>query len=1758
MNQSPEISGGAGFSFEDATVAIYLAALLGEESALGLLGRIVVRVAVQQVAFGEPLDDLIVDGVGVDESRARLSLQVKRAVRISAAKTNTDFREIVSRAFATIRRPDFREDRDRVGAIVGTIADGPRRALIEVCEWARQSTDAETFLARFKVKGVAGPERRAVLKAFQKIMSETTNGVADSDAFRLLRHFVLIHLDLLHEGAADEATAIERLRLRLHDSDVHRAGDLWTRLLTIARAGAGRSAEFSRASLVRDLHGAFRLAGAPSLAATLERIDEEAKLSLATIPSDIAGIEIERSTLDDAITAALEKRRFVQLIGLPGTGKSAALRGFAESTANRRPALVLKSDRLTGPSWAAYAHSIGLAVAPIETLLTEIAATGSAILFIDGIDRVEVANRGILSDLIGTILTCSLLTNWKIVATSRDNGIEPLRTWLPAALLDEDGIASIEVKPFDDAEARELAAAEPALRPLLFGDARVRDIARRPFFASVLARALPNTIPETAPRSEIELIEAWWQRGGYDSQDSQASHRQRTLIALAKAGAMTFGRRMRLDGIDLDALAALKRDGIVRDVSAGHTVQFAHDILFEWSFLHRLIDCEDEWIDAIRSAGEPPVLGRSVELLSQSVFLTFGKWEETLHRLESAPVRPQWLRSWLIGPFGDPAFLDKADNFTEAILAEDGKRLRKLVIWFQAEKTRANPRVLDRSFGSSEFGRAEIIRMADALAWPSDVGSWDRFCRWVLGIINRCPIEAVPDILSVFGVWQNMLAEYPNGVSSAIVAVVRSWLEDIEDRQHAERLRFDDGVWKVLTRGEQSELEDRLRNLLLRSARVETERVRRYIERIRSREHLRHHAYGKILPWMPTLATHHARDVIGLSLAELIDDLPATIAARPDDHRLLSRNFSALDWHELAIRDASGEFFPASPLREPFASLFQTSPAGALTFVRDLTNHAIMAWRQLHGLNPTQGTPVPLTLEFPWGQQTFWGDARVYVWPRGHWAPPPVLSSLMALGNWAFEEVQRGRSVDEVIRDVLAGHNSCAVLSIAAALTLESKHVSEVTLPLVTSQRLWHWDITRCVSEGEFGANLIGFMKPSDLPHAEAVRAANNRLSRRIQIRYLTPLFVLSANLHLREAAQAAIQAFRGAPTFDYEEEKSDPERLAHLTRTAEIWSELGKHENYTATPAPDGSGTLIQLESPTASDPDVVEATQRSARMGEQFTLLSWISDSLEARQVSAKLPIENAITHAKALDRQDLYDTPHNTDSTLDFDQSVVAGVAAVIARYAENPSLADIEWSVHILFRAYRTTERRNKVWFSGSALIHHPCLYSTFGLAGLIQRGIQTREAQAALLALAGHPLEKVSEAALDACLSLWDLDAEFAWIALRLAIRLSIGSVDQPISAYGYDHTTQPSRIAMALDTALAELARDNATTALPGLPAPWVFAPPKHRDGWPVRRKGVDDKPIWRDPDEFLRWDFLPKILGKIPVDAVMNDPLRGPAFLSFSHELLNWTLERLNPSWETEKPRRRERNSSEIPELRSALFRMLAQMALHLEPDVVEQQIFWPVFALNDELAASLIHPFVNWISTAGVLDAKEICPRTIVLLQSCLQRLLLDRAWDSARYNEGQLYGFDLPYLLRSFFFVSVEFAGGAARFANGDWREVEAILPIVDPFVRQVGDVADVMSVFLTLCERAVEHYPAATFVDQMLTVLGRHERTPVGWRNTTIPARIAGLVHAFAEGVQPLPMLLTQGMLRILDRLVDMGDRRSAALQTSEIFKNVRVC
>lgn len=1745
MVQSPELKGGSGFTFEDGVAAIYLGALLGEESAPGLTGAIVSRVAFQQAAFGEPLDDLIVDGKAADGKEVRLGLQIKREITISSAQTNTDFREIVINSWKTLCKVGFREGIDRFGVATGTVSESRRRDCTEICEWARDSLTTESFFRRLQAPEFASDSRRMVPEVFRKILTTYLGKEAnDSEVWRLLKHFVIVKFDLFHEGAVEEASTIERIRSHIHSSEVHRAPDLWNRLRVIAREADGRSGEFNRKSLLLELHGAFRLAGARSLWKSLDAINEEAEHVLAAIPITIDGIEIHRTALVSKAKLALESHRFVNIVGLPGTGKSAILRALAEDERRKGTVLLLKSDRLNGKTWGGYETSLGLDTANLETLLCEIAVTGSPVLFIDGIDRIEVPNRGIVLDLLNTILGSSRLSNWKVLFTSRDNGIEPLRTWLPAGIFTDSSIDTVEVSPFSDEESEQLAEARPALRPLLFGDDRVREVSRRPFFAAVLA-SLSRSSPASAPRSEVELIDAWWVRGGYDSEPGRTVHRQRALIRLAKSGANDLGRRIRLDDVDLDALEDLKTDGVIADVRAGHTVQFAHDIFFEWSFLHLLMDRDDDWLEEIRAIGEPPVLGRTVELLSQVKFKEDRTWKENLEILESTEIRSQWLRAWLIAPFGMPTFWDLSQTLTDAAFRNDARILFKLAVWFQAEKTKANPSVLGGSAGFENRSPGEIVRIADILAWPSDLGTWSRFCDWILCNLARCPVAVIPDLISIFEVWQNALGDIPNRISASIIETADKWLEDIEDRQHPEEFRYDPGPWDTLERSELGELEEGLRTLLLRSARVEQSRVHEYLLRVRDRRHLRDHVFAQIIMLTPLLALHHAQDVVDLTLVELKDELPAEIAKRPASPRGWPR-FSIHDWHNLAIHHPRADFSPASPIREPFVSLFKVAPDQALLLVRELTNHAVMAWRQLFNLDPQRhGTPMPLKLTFPWGQQKFWGDGQVYMWSRGNWAPAPVLCGLMALEHWAFSEINRGRNVDDVIRDVLAGHTSCAVLNIAAALALNSNHVSKTTLPIATSQKIWEWDIARLVQDGSIQANLIGFRNASD-QHAIAVRAENERPARRMDIRRLAGIFVLSGDDELRMTAQKAIVSFPEHLKLSFKEEQENEPYVAELRRRAEIWSELGKIQNFSAHPAEDGSGVYIIHKNPTASDPDVVEVNKRSERMNEQMTLLNWVCDSLKRKNLSEKLALPVALERAKRLDYPNLYVETHRLTFERDNDQSAVAGVAAIAILYGGILATEELEWASDVLMRAALTPENQGEYFVAESVILHHPCLYSAHGLSGSVRRGLNARASKEALIRLAGHPLDAVSVGAIAESLSLWDLDANFALIAFNLGIRLSIGSMELPV--------VRRERVAQVINDVVQEFRSGQIRTSLNPLPEPWFFAPPNLGD-YSDSDLGRHE-PIWRNPDVFVRWDFLPKILQHIPIAVVMNDAQHRPVFLAFCHDLLRWILERINPSWE-EATQRNDRRKTEVLELRSRFFWLLGQVALYLGPDEAKRTILEPIFALDDETAASVINPFANSLTAMGICDPPTVVPQALFLLEECMRRILKDGSLDRSRGEEGYFYGYDLPELVRIFLFVNVEYAGGAMRFANGNWEDINLILPIIDLFVRNVGDIPQITSPFLTLCERAVDHYPSTVFVDQVTSFLGKQKGIPLGWRHSSIPSRIASLIYLFAERSQPLPESLAQTMLRVLDRLVDMGDRRSAALQTSEIFKNIRL-
>ena len=225
---SPELTGGAGFTFEDAVAAFYLAALVGGTSAPGLDARVVQRVAQQQAQADEPLDDVIVDATTPeDDISMRLSLQVKRSFTVSDAASNTDFRDVILHSWQTLQRPGFRERVDRVGAAVGTISDDAHRNFTMVCEWARASESPASFFQRFRDGGGASQTHQAVVDAVRNSALGNTGPLPEDDAHRLLSHLVLIKFDLLHEGSTAEAAVLAGLQRSLAAVHHGRAQELW-------------------------------------------------------------------------------------------------------------------------------------------------------------------------------------------------------------------------------------------------------------------------------------------------------------------------------------------------------------------------------------------------------------------------------------------------------------------------------------------------------------------------------------------------------------------------------------------------------------------------------------------------------------------------------------------------------------------------------------------------------------------------------------------------------------------------------------------------------------------------------------------------------------------------------------------------------------------------------------------------------------------------------------------------------------------------------------------------------------------------------------------------------------------------------------------------------------------------------------------------------------------------------------------------------------------------------------------------------------------------------------------------------------------------------------------------------------------------------------------------------------------------------------------------------------------------------------------
>jgi hypothetical protein len=840
---STELTGGAGFTYEDTVVAYYLAQLLRHERAAGQTG-IVTSVAVQRQGHGRPMDDVIVglDDAGTTRS---LDLQVKRSLTISGA--DKQFKDIVAAAMKTQASDAFVKGSDASGFVVEHVTDTTFRSLSRLISKAKASPDAKDFEEYFAPTGTAGADDRKLREGLL-----TLTGAANLDEeVSFYRSFAALHLASLEEGGALRAEIVNRLQELVADTVDGQDILLFDRLCRIAREGAANAAKWTRSSLLARLQGSVRLKVAPNFIDDINRLNAASLDALNDVSETVDDLYVARNGLQAEVAQVLQKHRVVSIGGLPGCGKSAVLKHFAADAAKSGPILFLKNDRLQGTSWTTFATALGLhGHAP--DLIAEIGASGTPILFIDGIGRIRPDQQHIITDLIRAIESDPSLQYWKVLASSRDQGLEAYRAWFPQSFYSEKGMGSVSVKGFSENEAELLAKSKPNLRKLLFSpSSAVEQIARRPFFAAVLAKALPQ---DAEPQTEVDLINAWWLRAGHDAKPETVPQRQRALLDLAEQGVRNLGKGISVRDLKPETvghLVALEADHILRIERGGAIVSFTHDIFFEWVFFRLLIDLSDKWPTALAAAGEPPLLGRVVGLLAQDALTETGRWTAGYAKLESSALRAQWRREWLTAPPFTNTFKDAIDEFTQRVEANDFALCEKLLVWFQAQHTAPSPIIMQ---GAIKIDGIDPIRMADLFGWPSDGVAWGRLIDWIIERQQTLPARLVPQALKDFSVWQNALADFKNNRSKNILATCSAWLIDLEAEIYAEGYPRARGKWDVLGREAQKSLAEGLRSLILRSARGYSEFAVALFERAARNKQMLQSAFEDLMGFTPIMA----------------------------------------------------------------------------------------------------------------------------------------------------------------------------------------------------------------------------------------------------------------------------------------------------------------------------------------------------------------------------------------------------------------------------------------------------------------------------------------------------------------------------------------------------------------------------------------------------------------------------------------------------------------------------------------------------------------------------------------------------------------------------------------------------------------------------------------------------------------------------------------------------------------------------------------
>lgn len=1077
------LTGASGTRYENMVAARFLLDMLAGSNSLGAgFGR-VTRIDWQARDAGWLADDLALTCEPSSHEYRSVGISIKSDQQVSARGFPSDFVDLVWGQWlgrGTSRA--FQKGRDAVVLVTAPLPSSVKSDWTALLSEILLGT-ADRIALRLNSNTEDGSQvsnlQRALLTSFA-CPQRYEYPVDTAETVRVLHDVRVLDFDFNSPTSQSRGQALRDCQSILTSGDASEAQDLWDRLVGIADERRPAGASLDQRELLAVLRDRIGFRDHPDFRTDWETILRRSRDAMADVETRIANLaQLPRVEDRTSIRQKLASAGICVLVGESGSGKSALAKEI--SLADYPRTVWLTANVLDHASLVDFESAVSIRHPLVDILR---AAPTRCLVVFDGIEA--YTDRALrLAARIATELFSSGAAHVHLLISlqfqSADTRMRQLAAYgMPRELLEitlvgrpEPGAIQELLSPFP---ALQWLALLPQLRPLLT-NLKVLDW---------FARTLPNS--QTANDQQYvgltTAIDLLWRLWTEIPADGLA--RSALLMGLATAEAETLSRgvpRTQLGHAEQQTLRGLEQSGLIR--IRDDRVSLAHDLLGDWARLRVLI-AEDASSPNTESRAASPRWQQAVRLFGQRLLETSvdgqGRWRQSVETENEASASAGLLRDlFLDALFQATNAIELLNQTWDTLTARNGALLNRLLDRFLFVASLPDPRLAVLSDDQEQATRLQhLFRIPFWPYWGPLLtvlhafrGDVVRLAPYSAARICALWLRTTPDELGPHQPmpWRTEAAELAIDIAREIQArnAEGYYYSAGNDGDVYEAVLYAAPLFPDAAALLCLELAGR-RDIAPEIADRVTEAHRKQREE-RTRQGLEESARSKAPPPIgiprgprrPAWPDGPRGKVDRKFLEACLTGSPVTglIKASPDAalEVLLAVSIEEPqhnDFTRSSLPECGLSYWPEGDppayFRGPFLQFLHLAPNQALSFVIKLTNFGTHRYTEDRFWLDVMVDDVP---------RHWYGDSNVFRWHHD-WPLPhgsQIQSSLMALEQWLYEQIDKGIAVEPWVARIVAESESLAFASLLLDVGKRSPELFFTVLaPLFFTWEIWNWD----------------------------------------------------------------------------------------------------------------------------------------------------------------------------------------------------------------------------------------------------------------------------------------------------------------------------------------------------------------------------------------------------------------------------------------------------------------------------------------------------------------------------------------------------------------------------------------------------------------------------------------------------------------------------------------------------------------------------